>query len=542
MYLPLDGIVGGIVTAEGIAGYIGSAILSVSSLLVFSPLKVAFLIVWFYLCMYTVYCVEASPLIRREHKAIASVFSFVVGPLLFFVLVVADLAVKLQEGEIDFNDVLKYIFGWDFRGQSPFGSRRTKAEDYIELLDASGKSFAEVYGNQKRDEKLSTEIVDMTKGMILEAIRQEASDILIDPKSDDIYSIRYRVDGFLRTVNQIKADKCTAVVNSIKALSAMDIAEKRRPQDGSFMAKIPQGNVHFRVASSGVLGGEKLSLRVLNQAAGLLPLEQIGFSKENYRLISDIISQPSGMVLVCGPTGSGKTTSLYAMLGAIDFYTRNVVTVEDPIEYMLDCASQIEVNVKANITFANALRSILRQDPDVICVGEIRDAETAEMALQSSQTGHLVLATLHSSSNLAALVRLIDLGIKPLLLSSALSVIISQRLVRKLCEHCKSPADLTPEQTRSLERKGVNPENVMQAVGCNYCYNTGYRGRTAILDILFIGEEIKATLAEKDLSMGELKKKGDSAGASNLRREGLKKVAAGLTTLEEVKRVTSSLG
>lgn len=542
MYLLPDGIELGVLAAGEGAAQMQSAILSASSLLMFSPAKIIFLVVWVYLCMYTVHCVEDSPLISREHKAIASVFSLAIGPLLFFVLVVADLAVKLQEGQIDFNDVLKYIFGRDFRGRRGFGSRRTRAEDYIELLDASGKSFAEVYGNQRKDEEMTTEIVDLTKGMILEAIRQEASDILIDPKSDDIYSIRYRVDGFLRTVNQIKADKCTAVVNSIKALSAMDIAEKRRPQDGSFMAKIPQGNVHFRVASSGVLGGEKLSLRVMNQAAGLLPLEEIGFSKENYRLISDIISQPSGMVLVCGPTGSGKTTSLYAMLGAIDFYTRNVVTVEDPIEYMLDCASQIEVNVKANITFANALRSILRQDPDVICVGEVRDAETAGMALQSSQTGHLVLATLHSSSNLASLVRLIDLGIKPLLLSSALSVIISQRLVRKLCDHCKTNADLTPEQARSLERKGINPEVVMEAVGCKSCYNTGYRGRTAILDILFLGEEIKATLSERDLSLGELKRKGDSAGVSNLRTEGLKKVAAGLTTLEEVKRVTSNLG
>jgi type II secretory ATPase GspE/PulE/Tfp pilus assembly ATPase PilB-like protein len=491
--------------------------------------------------MYTVHQVEVSPLIRREHKAVASMFSFVIGPLLFFVLVVADVASKLEEGKINLNELLKYIFGSEF-GDRRSSGKGTKAKDFIELLDASGKSFAEVYGNQKKDEKLSTEIVDMTKGVIYEAIKQNASDILIDPKGDDIYSVRYRVDGFLRTVDQVKSEKCTAVVNSIKALSAMDIAEKRRPQDGSFMAKIPQGNVHFRVASSGVLGGEKLSLRVMNQAAGLLRLDEVGFSQENYRLISDIISQPSGMVLVCGPTGSGKTTSLYAMLGAIDFYARNVVTVEDPIEFMLDCASQIEVNVKANITFANALRSILRQDPDVICVGEIRDAETAGMALQASQTGHLVLATLHSSSNLASLVRLIDLGVKPLLLASALSVVISQRLVRKLCEDCKAPAELAIEQYRALERKGIDPEAVMEAIGCRSCYNTGYKGRTAILDIMFLGEETKAVLADKELSLGDLKKKGDSSSVSNLRREGLKKVAAGLTTLEEVKRVTSNLG
>ena len=248
------------------------------------------------------------------------------------------------------------------------------------------------------------------------------------------------------------------------------------------------------------------------------------------------------MVLLCGPTGSGKTTSLYAMLGDIDFNTRNVITVEDPIEYMLDYASQIEVNVKANITFANALRSILRQDPDVICVGEIRDAETAGMALQSSQTGHLVLATLHSSSNMATLVRLIDLGIKPLLLSSALSVVISQRLVRRLCDDCKRPAKISAQQVTMLQGAGIDPKSVMEAVGCDMCYGTGYCGRTAIVDILKIDANIKAALAEKDLSMGQLKKEGDKAGRSRLRKEGLKKVGLGITTLDEVKRVTSDLG
>ncbi len=231
------------------------------------------------------------------------------------------------------------------------------------------------------------------------------------------------------------------------------------------MAKIPDGSVYFRVASAGVMGGEKLSIRVLNQTAGMLALNEIGLSQQSFKLISQIIHQPSGMVIVCGPTGSGKSTSLYAMLNTIDFYTRNVITIEDPIEYVLTAVSQIEVNPKADITFANTLRSILRQDPDVICVGEIRDGETAGMALQASQTGHLVLATLHASSNMATLVRLMDLGIKPLLLASALSVIVSQRLVRRLCDKCKKPAELSDEKVEYFRRKGMDCSGVMEPGG-----------------------------------------------------------------------------
>jgi type II secretory ATPase GspE/PulE/Tfp pilus assembly ATPase PilB-like protein len=230
------------------------------------------------------------------------------------------------------------------------------------------------------------------------------------------------------------------------------------------------------------------------------------------------------------------------MLDTVDFYTRNVVTVEDPIEYVLPNASQIEVNVKANITFANALRNILRQDPDVICVGEIRDGETAAMALQASQTGHLVLATLHSSSNLAALVRLMDLGTRPLLLASALDVIVSQRLVRRLCDNCKKPARLSLQQISNFQRKAIDHRTIMQPNGCKKCRGTGYRGRTAILDVMRLDEDVKANLANERLSLGSLKKQGDSEGRSTLRKEGLRKVLSGMTTLDEVQRVTSHLG
>jgi general secretion pathway protein E len=290
------------------------------------------------------------------------------------------------------------------------------------------------------------------------------------------------------------------------------------------------------------MGGEKLSIRVLNQSTGILKLEDIGVARKNFEILSKAMKQSAGMIIICGPTGSGKTTTLYGLLGTIDFSARNVVTVEDPVEYVLPHTSQIEVNPKADITFANALRSILRQDPDVIVAGEVRDAETAAMAFQASQTGHLVLATLHSSSNLATLVRLMDLGIKPLLLSSALSLIVSQRLVRKLCDNCKRPADLSTEQIEEFKRRGVNIKEVKTADGCKKCGGTGYYGRTAIMDVTILDEKIKTILADDRLSPGDLKKKGDERGRTALRREGMKKVLSGLTTLEEVKRVSTELG
>jgi len=263
----------------------------------------------------------------------------------------------------------------------------------------------------------------------------------------------------------------------------------------------------------------------------------IAFSKKQQAIIENAIGKPSGMVLMCGPTGSGKTTTLYAMLNNIDLFTRNVITVEDPIEYVLPNASQIEVNPKADITFAKALRSILRQDPDVICVGEIRDEETAGIALRASQTGHLVLATIHSNSNASALVRLLDLGITPLLLSSGLSLIASQRLLRRLCNDCKVPAELSQSQIHDFHRKGINYKNIFQANGCDKCRQTGYYGRTAIFDILVLDDKLKASIANNELSPTQLRKDGDKKGMSNLQKQGLRMVVSGITSLEELKRV-----
>jgi type II secretory ATPase GspE/PulE/Tfp pilus assembly ATPase PilB-like protein len=291
------------------------------------------------------------------------------------------------------------------------------------------------------------------------------------------------------------------------------------------------------VASAGALNGEKLSIRALNQHAGRFTLLDAGFPDRQRATIISAVSKPSGMVLICGPTGSGKTTTLYSMLNQIDRLTHNVITVEDPIEAQLPEASQIEINPKADITFAKTLRSILRQDPDVICVGEIRDEETAEIALRAAQTGHLVLATIHCDSNSAAMIRLLDLGVAPLLMSSGISLLISQRLLRKLCDQCKKPAQLAASVVQEFRQKGVDTKNIFEAVGCPRCGGTGYYGRMAICDLLVVTEELRTEIVHNGAIAAKLKSEDEQKGRVNLKSEAIRKAAAGLTSLEEVKRV-----
>ncbi len=507
----------------------------------YSPVKTAFFIGWFYLCLYSVRRSDNSPLVRDKYRYVFNIAALVIGPLHLFVLFIADVVQKLQDGELELSEIPGYtldcILAKPVRRKPVAFDRRS-----IQLLDTSGRSFEAVYSKQVKGEGADGKIKERTEAMILAGIESRASDILIDPKSDSEYTVRYRVDGFLRVVEVLDSQQCNAVINSLKAISGMDIAEKRRPQDGAFMAKLPDGDVYFRMATSGVLGGEKLAIRVMDQTRGLLKLSEIGLDPDQVKTLTKIVQQPQGMILVCGPTGSGKTTTLYGMLQTIDFEQRNVITVEDPIEHIMPQISQIEVNQRADVTFVTALRSILRQDPDVICVGEIRDAETAQMATQASQTGHLVLATLHSNSNLSTLVRMMDLGIKPLLLSSAISVIISQRLIRCLCQYCKGPAELTQSQLDYCHKNQVDQKQILTANGCGYCGGTGYYGRTAILDVMYMDDQLRTALCNDTLSPGELKKQGDKQFSTSLRKEGMKRVLEGTTTLSEIKRLTMNAG
>ncbi len=502
-----------------------------------NPVRLIVLIGWIYLGLYFVQRIEFSAVVPKSQKPIANILTLIFGPIPLLVLLIADVFKTPKEQRGSFWGAIKdrleavtdRIKSIDILGGNTKKSR-------IRLLDTSGNDLKEMYGHGKM-RRQDSQILDMTEKIIWQALEDRASDILIDPKSDSVYTIRFRVDGVLREVDQMEASACGAVINSIKAVSNMDISERRRPQDGAFVAKLEEGTVSFRVASAGVLNGEKLSIRVLKQDASAYTLESIGLTEKQRNIIDSYISKPTGMILLCGPTGSGKTTTLYAMLNKIDFYTRNVITVEDPIEYVLPNTSQIEVNAKAGITFAKSLRSILRQDPDVIVVGEIRDEETAVIALQAAQTGHLVLTTVHSNSTASSLIRLLDLSVTPLMLATGLNLVISQRLMRRLCKYCKTPAKLTSAQIKDFEKRKVNYVNMYEAVGCDNCYGTGYYGRVGIYDILVLDDNLRASITTNTLPVTQLRNEGDQRGKSNLSKQGLLKVVTGVSTLEELNRV-----
>ncbi len=508
--------------------------------LFFSPLRIVFLVFWFYLCMYLVQRFESSPIIPGKLKAGMNVLILVFGPFVLFVFVILEAFQKVQQYGMPFFKAVKRAIS---RANEivDFGHLAdTRDTPPITLLDALGRDLLEVCSSDKDNKHDFQHILKHTQGIIANAIEQLASDILIDPVSSDNYVVQYKIDGMLRTVEEIEFKRCIAVVNSIKALSGMDTTEHYL-QNGAFVAKTAEGNISFRVTSAGVLNGEKLSIRILNRPTMQLTLAGIGMDEKYQQLVREAITHKSGMILVCGPTDSGKSTTIQAMLRELDFSTRNVITIEDPIKYVLPKASQIEINTKAGITVARALQSVFSQNPDVIFVGEIRDKEVALIALDASQAGHLVFATLKSSSNSAAIVRLIEFGIKPILISSAIDMIISQKLVRKLCPHCKVIANLDEAQLEKLRDKNVDISKIMQSTGCGYCGDTGYKGRTAIFDIMVHGDDVKAKILSSDFVVGKFKNTGDEQYKANLKKQAMRLALAGITSLEEVKRATSDI-
>lgn len=506
----------------------------------FSPIKLICLILWVNLCLYLVQRIELSPLVPKRYKLPANVATLLTGPIFLLLLIIINIVKESSASTAGVFEILKQQLSNALTHLRPAGRVHQHNDSCIKLLDSSGKSIDQIYGHGD-SRRPDIRILALTEQIIADALDQRASDILIDPKDQSSHTIRLRIDGVLRIVKELNDETSKAVINSVKAVSSMDISEKRRPQDGAFTAQKGKTTASFRVASAGVLYGEKLAIRILNQNAGTFTFADLGLTEKQSSLIESAINKPSGMVLICGPTGSGKTTTMYAILNQIDRRTRNVITVEDPVEAALPQASQIEINPKADITFPKALRSILRQNPDVICVGEIRDEESAEIALRASQTGHLVLATLHCDSNTTAIVRLLDLGVSPLLLSSGLSLLVSQRLLRRLCEHCSRPAKLTDGLIDEFNKKGIDYGNMFEAVGCKHCAETGYFGRVAIMDILPLTDELKGDIINKkgllQVEKSESKTESSRRDRFNMRKEGLRKVAAGITSLEELKRV-----
>ena len=378
------------------------------------------------------------------------------------------------------------------------------------------------------------------KELVYDAILRRATDIHLEPTEEQL-SVRYRIDGILHAAEPFDKQTGTAVVNIFKVLSAMDISERRKPQDGSFAAKLEGREIDFRVATSGSKSGEKLVMRILDNAASIAKIDEVGVRPKMAAEIRALVTQPHGMFLCCGPTGSGKSTTLYACLREIDRFQRNIITVEDPIEYHIDNITQIEINTKAGQTFALSLRSILRQDPDVIMIGEIRDQETATIACQAATTGHMVFSTVHANDTVTALFRLLDLGVEPFMIASALTAVLGQRLVRCLCETCKEPYKPKPEflQKANLPADKVDvfyrpPEE--PEVICPVCGGTGYQGRTGIFELLVISEPIRDMLRENP-SINAIKAEARKNGMIYLQEDGLRQVIQGKTSIKELLRV-----
>ena len=364
-------------------------------------------------------------------------------------------------------------------------------------------------------------IIRMINALLTQASRDNASDIHIEP-FESYSMVRFRVDGTLRDVVKPRRELHAALVSRIKIMAQLDIAEKRLPQDGRITLRIGGKPMDVRVSTLPTGHGERAVLRLLDKEAGRLDLAKLGMASGSLTTFDRLIAQPHGIVLVTGPTGSGKTTTLYAALSRLDSSTTNILTVEDPIEYDLEGIGQTQVNPRIDMTFAKALRSILRQDPDVVMIGEIRDLETAQIAVQASLTGHLVLATLHTNDSISAVTRLIDMGIEPFLLSSSLIGIAAQRLVRKLCPQCRQADPVT---------------RAWRAVGCLACNKTGFQGRTGIYELVTVNDELRG-LVHRSASEEELRKSAQRNGFRSMREDGQRWVQAGVTSLDEVVRVT----
>lgn len=381
-------------------------------------------------------------------------------------------------------------------------------------------------------------IIRFVNQILADAIELRATDVHLEPFEDEL-RIRYRIDGALQEAPvpaQIKRFQ-PAIVSRVKILSHLNIAEKRLPQDGRIKLRVKGAEVDVRVSIIPMLHGEAVVMRLLRQDAGIIGLDQMGLAERELKLFRWILGQPHGIFLVTGPTGSGKTTTLYTALSEINDSIRKIITVEDPVEYQIKGINQIQVSDKSGLTFARGLRAILRHDPDVVLVGEIRDEETARIAVQASLTGHMVFSTLHTNDAPGALTRLVDMGIEPYLVASSLEGVLAQRLVRSLCSHCKQPDDTV--KTAEFKRQWSIPESEVfyKAVGCGECRHTGYHGRRAVFEMMKMSQRVRQKLLQ-GTSSGELKELAREDGMNTLFEDGLRRVRLGMTTVDEALRVT----
>ena len=428
--------------------------------------------------------------------------------------------------------------------------------DIIKVIDkfystASTKKvleeFTESYMPDDMEEEVDVEMAEVTSAPIVrllnslieQAVRQRASDIHIEPYQDEI-RIRFRIDGDLKEVMSLPRNNLSALVTRVKIIGMMNIAEKRVPQDGRVEMRINNKEVDMRISSLPTVYGEKIVMRLLDKSNFNFTKDGLGFSEKNLKFFDQILAQPYGMILVTGPTGSGKSTTLYTVLKELNVPEKNVITVEDPVEYKLNGINQVQVNVKSGLTFAAGLRSILRQDPDTIMIGEIRDGETAEIAVRAAITGHLVLSTLHTNDSPSTIARLVDMGIESYLVSSAVVGIVSQRLVKVLCPKCKKEYEASYSDKKLMEIDENQEVTLYKAVGCNSC-NLGYRGRAAVHEVMPINESIRK-LIDKSANTDVIRETALKEGMTTLFHSGVALALEGKTSLEEVMRVGFTLG
>ena len=411
------------------------------------------------------------------------------------------------------------------------------ASDVTGMLDAIGEDATD-FANDDGDDADGTPVVRMVNVILTDAVRARASDIHLQPELDGL-RVRYRVDGLLRDVMTVPKNAAPSMTSRVKIMSGLDIAERRRPQDGRARLSVDGDSIDARVSTLPSLHGEKVVIRLLARGEGVLPLSRVGFTEKQLETILDTIVVPQGLVLITGPTGSGKTSTLYSAVSQMRTPDRNIVTLEDPVEVQLRGITQVQTNDRAGLTFAAGLRSVLRQDPDVVLVGEIRDTETAELALRASLTGHMVFSTLHTNDAAAAVTRLVDMGVEPFLIASSLTLVIAQRLVRVPCSRCVAPYQPSP---RTLQLLGLTHDDVagttlVRGRGCDQCGGTGYHGRTAIFEVLPVDTALRAVLTARPTEAA-IRTAARASGVSSLRGDGIARALRGETTLEEVLRVT----
>ena len=415
-----------------------------------------------------------------------------------------------------------------------------RAEDTVQEMEEEDLSFLAAELDEPTDLLEVTDdapIIRLVNSLLSQAIRERASDIHIEPFEKEMVA-RFRIDGILYNILTIQKRFQASIASRIKIMSGLNIAEKRLPQDGGMRIKIGGKDVDIRVSLVPTSFGERIVLRLLYRESALLPLDKIGFTGDTLTRFNELIERPHGIVLVTGPTGSGKTTTLYAALSKINSPDKNIITIEDPVEYQLKGIGQIQVNAKIHLTFAAGLRSVLRQDPDVILVGEIRDSETAEIAIQAALTGHLVFSTLHTNDAAGAVTRLLDMKVEPFLISSSVMAILAQRLVRVLCRECREPYPITPAEIAELElAAGSEGRTVYRAKGCPICFSTGYLGRSAIYELMTVDDEVRQ-LIMKNADASTIKALAMQKDMRTLRQDGAARVLEGVTSVDEVVRVT----